>query len=119
MGSHFWRWVVGESKELWDEDLEGPCSIDLDIQLSWVIFAGFIQHVERGLTKKGNYRDVSIQSKLSRTCLKLKYFASMMKVLLIHMVADEGDPAGGAVKLKGRECRISPLAVLDWVTQAY
>ena len=43
----------------------------------------------------------------------------MMKVLLIHMVADEGDPASGAVKLKRRECRVSPLAVLDWVIQAY
>jgi len=52
--------VVGESKELWDEDLEGPCSIDLDIQLSWVIFASFIQYVEGSLGKKGDDRGVSI-----------------------------------------------------------
>jgi len=37
----------------------------------------------------------------------------------VHVVAHEGDPAGGTVKLKGRECKVSPLAVLDWVTQAY
>ena len=35
------------------------------------------------------------------------------------MVTHKGDPAGGTVKLKGRECKLLPLAVLDWATQAY
>ena len=42
VGSHFRRLVVGEGKELWDEDLEGPRPIYLNIQLSWVIFAGLV-----------------------------------------------------------------------------
>lgn len=59
MSSHFGRWVVGESKEPWDEDLEGPRSVDLNVQLSWVIFASFVQHVEGGLTKEMTEASVS------------------------------------------------------------
>lgn len=91
--------MVGEGKELWDEYLEGPRSIYLNIQLSWVIFASFVQHVEGGLTKEGDDRRQHPQSKFSWTGSKLEYFTSTMKVWFIT-VAHKGDPAGGEVKLK-------------------
>ena len=54
--------MVGEGEEFGDEDLEGPRSIYLNIQLSWVIFASFVQHVEGGLSKDRDDRDVSIHN---------------------------------------------------------
>ena len=51
--------MVGEDEELWDEDLEGPRSIYLDIHLSWVIFASLVQHIEGRLSKVRGGRGVS------------------------------------------------------------
>ena len=44
--------MVREGKEFGDKDLEGPGSINLNIQLSWVIFASLVQYVEGGLIRE-------------------------------------------------------------------
>jgi len=54
--------MVGEGKELWNEDFEGPRSIYLNIQLSRVVFASLVQHIEGCLRKEGDDKNVSTRN---------------------------------------------------------